>query len=112
MQESTPNVPKPASQEVLGTMQPTLHATRAERPTVLGVCCARDVCLVGECLTCSVPVLFFGGGGEDTSTCPASGQTVVTDVVPFPPPPVLTFNFLSCIGFSNPTARRFFIKCC
>ena len=26
--------------------------------------------------------------------------------------PVLAFNFLSRIGFSNPTARRFFIECC
>ena len=26
-------------------------------------------------------------------------------------PPVLAFNFLSRIGFSNPTPRRFFIEC-
>ena len=27
-------------------------------------------------------------------------------------PPVLAFIYLSCIGFSNPTTRRFFIECC
>ena len=27
-------------------------------------------------------------------------------------PPVLAFDFLSRIGFSNPAARRFFIECC
>ena len=37
---------------------------------------------------------------------PASGQAVVTGVVPSPPP-VLCLQFLSCLGFSNPTARRF-----
>ena len=41
---------------------------------------------------------------------PASGQAVVTDVVP--PPPRFLPSILSRIGFSNPTARRFFIECC
>ena len=27
-------------------------------------------------------------------------------------PPVLAFQFVTRIGFSNPTARRFFIECC
>ena len=30
---------------------------------------------------------------------------------PFPPPPGSCFQFLSRIGFSNPTARRFFVEC-
>ena len=43
---------------------------------------------------------------------PASGQAVVTGVVPSPPP-ILAFNCLSRIRrFSNPVARRFFIECC
>ena len=42
---------------------------------------------------------------------PASGQAVVTGVVPSSPP-VLAFQLLSRIGFSNPTARRFFIEGC
>ena len=41
---------------------------------------------------------------------PASGQAVVTGVVPFSPGSC--HQFLSRIGFSNPTARRFFIECC
>ena len=40
---------------------------------------------------------------------PASGQAAVTGVVPSPTSPCL--QFLSRIGFSNPTARRFFIEC-
>ena len=36
---------------------------------------------------------------------PASGQAVVTGVVPFPPGSCL--QILSRLGFSNPTARRF-----
>ena len=43
---------------------------------------------------------------------PASGQAVVTGVVPFFPP-VLAFDFYRAYtGFSNPTARRFLIECC
>ena len=41
---------------------------------------------------------------------PASGQAVVTGVVPSPPGSCLPF--LSRIGFSNPTARQIFIECC
>ena len=41
---------------------------------------------------------------------PASGQAVVTSVVPSPPR--FLPQFLSRIGFSNPPARRFFIQCC
>ena len=41
---------------------------------------------------------------------PASGQAVVTGVVPFPPR--FLPQFVSRIGFSNSTARRFFIECC
>ena len=41
---------------------------------------------------------------------PASGQAVVTGVVPSPPR--FLPSVLSRIGFSNPTARRFFIECC
>ena len=39
---------------------------------------------------------------------PASGQAVVTSVVPSPPGSCL--QFLSRIALSNPTARRFFIE--
>ena len=39
----------------------------------------------------------------------SSGQAVVTGVVPSPP--LLLPSILSRIGFSNPTARRFFIEC-
>ena len=42
---------------------------------------------------------------------PASGQAVVTGVVPSLPPG-FCLHFLSRIGFSNPIARRFFIECC
>ena len=40
---------------------------------------------------------------------PASGQAVVTGVVPSSPW-FLPSVFIACIGFSNPTARRFFIE--
>ena len=54
---------------------------------------------------CYVLVLIFF-----THICfPASGQAVVTGVVPSPPP-VLALNFYRAyVGFSNPIARRFFI---
>ena len=42
---------------------------------------------------------------------PASGQAVVTGVVPSPPPGSC-LQLLSRIGFSNPTTRRLFIECC
>ena len=41
---------------------------------------------------------------------PASGQAVVTGVVPSPPG--FCLQFLTRIGFSNLTVRRFFIECC
>ena len=41
---------------------------------------------------------------------PASGQAVVTGVVPSSPL-FYSLHFLSRIGFSYPTARRFFIEC-
>ena len=41
---------------------------------------------------------------------PASGQAVVTGVLPSPPR--FLPQFLSRIGFSNPTARRLFIESC
>ena len=41
---------------------------------------------------------------------PASGQAVVTGVIPSPPR--FCLQLLSRIGFSNPTARRLFIECC
>ena len=41
---------------------------------------------------------------------PASGQAVVTGVIPSPPQ--FLPSILSRIGFSNPTARRLFIECC
>ena len=41
---------------------------------------------------------------------PASGQAVVKGVVPSAPR-FLPSIFIARIGFSNPTARRFFIKC-
>ena len=41
---------------------------------------------------------------------PDSGQAVVTGVVPSPPPGSC-LRFLSRIGFSDPTGRRFFIEC-
>ena len=40
---------------------------------------------------------------------PASGQAVVTGVAPFPPGSCV--QLLSRMGFSTPTARRFFIEC-
>ena len=50
-------VPKSASQVVLGRMvaQPPCDSTNTSRRFALG---ARDVCLVGESPTCSVPVLY------------------------------------------------------
>ena len=41
---------------------------------------------------------------------PASGQAVVTGVVPSPPR-FLPSIYIAYIGFGNPTARRFFIEC-
>ena len=41
---------------------------------------------------------------------PASGQAVATGSSLLPPGSCL--QFLSRMGFSNPTARRFFIECC
>ena len=43
---------------------------------------------------------------------PASGQAVVTGVVPSPPGFLRSNIYISRIGFRNPTARRFFIECC
>ena len=55
MQESTHKVPKSASQAILSRMQPSCDLPITSRRFALG---ARDVCLVGENLTCSVLVLW------------------------------------------------------
>ena len=57
MQESARKVRKPTSQAVLSRMQLALHATRRTpfaRRCALGT---RDVCLIDENPTCSVPEL-------------------------------------------------------
>ena len=59
---------------------------------------------------------WYAGGGilifflHTHTYFPASGQAVVIGVVPSSPRS--SPSFLSRKGFSNPTARRFFIECC
>ena len=43
---------------------------------------------------------------------PASGQAVLTGVVHFPSRFLLPIFHRAYVGFSNPTARRFFVECC
>ena len=66
-----------------------------------------DMILVGSCLV--LAAIFFSAHFYFPASS-YSGQAVVTGVVPSSPGSCL--QLLPRIGFSNPTARRFFIECC